>query len=277
MRRLTAALLIATALPVVLPAAAVAQTPPASLGDRYVPAPWWMRDPVIASVGYVRAEVPANRAGFGATFQSIDRSAADASRKAADQIRALSQALAAYGVDAVRVETAITTRPIYDQYRDEAGVLRDNVRPDRIARYQADASVSITVRDVSVLERVYATVIASEPTSTSRVSFSLDPDNATNTWLQADAVKDAARRAREAGLAVLFLRRRTSHDRRRCRGHRIAGGAQRGPGPAASAAPGCGRADGGPDRGRPTGHAAAAARTDRSCLRGLCAELNGPA
>jgi len=198
MRRLTAALLIATALPVVLPAAATAQTPPASMGDRYVPAPWWMRDPVIASVGYVRAEVPANRAGFGATFQSIDRSAADASRKAADQIRALSQALAAYGVDAVRVETAITTRPIYDQYRDEAGVLRDNVRPDRIARYQADASVSITVRDVSVLERVYATVIASEPTSTSRVSFSLDPDNATNTWLQAEAVKDAARRAREA-------------------------------------------------------------------------------
>ena len=200
MRRLTAALLIAaTALPaLVLPAIATAQTPPASLGDRYVPAPWWMRDPVIASVGYVRAEVPANRAGFGATFQSIDRSAADASRKAADQIRALSQALAAYGVDAVRVETAITTRPIYDQYRDEAGVLRDNVRPDRIARYQADASVSITVRDVSVLERVYATVIASEPTSTSRVGFSLDPDNATNTWLQAEAVKDAARRAREA-------------------------------------------------------------------------------
>ena len=200
MRRLTAALLIAAtaASSLALPAVATAQTPPASMGDHYVPAPWWMRDPVIASVGYVRAEVPANRAGFGATFQSIDRSAADASRKAADQIRALSQALAAYGVDAVRVETAITTRPIYDQYRDEAGVLRDNVRPDRIARYQADASVSITVRDVSVLERVYATVIASEPTSTSRVGFSLDPDNATNTWLQAEAVKDAARRAREA-------------------------------------------------------------------------------
>lgn len=200
MRRLTAALLIAAAaLPAAaLPAAVAAQTPPATVGDRYVPAPWWMRDPVIASVGYVRAEVPANRAAFGAAFQSIDRSAADASRKAADQIRALSQALAAYGVDVVRVETAITTRPIYDQYRDENGVLRDNVRADRIARYQADATVSVTVRDVAVLERVYATVLASEPTSTSRVSFNLEPDNATKTWLQAEAVKDAARRAREA-------------------------------------------------------------------------------
>ena len=200
MRRLTAALLIAsTTLPAVaLPLPAAAQTPPASIGDRYVPAPWWMRDPVIASVGYVRTEIPANRAAFGATFQSIDRSAADASRKAADQIRALSQALAAYGVDTVRVETSITTRPIYDQYRDENGVLRDNVRADRIARYQADASVNVTVRDVAVLERVYATVIASEPTSTSRVSFNLEPENTTKTWLQAEAVKDAARRAREA-------------------------------------------------------------------------------
>lgn len=200
MRRLTTALLIAaTTLPAVsLPALAAAQTPPATIGDRYVPAPWWMRDPVIASVGHVRTEVPANRAAFAATFQSIDRSAAEASRKAADQIRALSQALAAYGADVVRVETSITTRPIYDQYRDENGVLRDNVRADRIARYQADASVSITVRDMAVLERVYATVIASQPTATGQVSFNLEPGNAVKTWLQAEAVKDAARRAREA-------------------------------------------------------------------------------
>ncbi|MDP2765814.1 MAG: SIMPL domain-containing protein, partial [Brevundimonas sp.] len=197
MHRLTAAILIA--LPVaVLPVAATAQTPPATLGERYVPAPWWMRDPVIASVGYVRTEIPANRASFGATFQSIDRSAADASRKAADQIRALSQALAAYGVDTVRVETSITTRPIYDQYRDENGVLRDNIRADRIARYQADATISVTVRDIAVLERVYATVIASQPTATSRVNFNLEPENATKTWLQAEAIKDAAQRARAA-------------------------------------------------------------------------------
>lgn len=199
MRRLTLTLLIATALPVaVLPAVASAQTPPATLGERYVPAPWWMRDPVIASVGYVRTEVTANRAAFGASFQSVERTAAEASRKAADQVRALSQALAAYGVDVVRVETTVSTRPLYDQYRDEAGNLRDNVRADRIERYEAQANVSVTLRDVRVLERVYATVVASQPTSISPVSFNLQPDNATKTWLQAEAVKDAARRAREA-------------------------------------------------------------------------------
>ena len=200
MRRLTALLLItATALPAVaLPAAAAAQTPPATIGDRYVPAPWWMRDPVIASVGHVRTEVAANRAGFSASFQSVDRTAADASRKAADQVRALSLALTAYGVDKVRVETTLTTQPLYDQYRDESGVLRDNVRADRIERYQASASISVTLRDVAVLERVYATVLASQPTAIGQVYFNLEPDNALKTWLQGEAVKDAARRAREA-------------------------------------------------------------------------------
>ena len=157
-----------------------------------------MREPVIASIGHVRTEVAANRAGFSASFQSVDRTAAEASRKAADQVRALSLALAAYGVDKVRVETTLSTRPLYDQYRDEAGVLRDNVRADRIERYQADASVTVTIRDVSVLERVYATVVASQPTSIGQVSFNLEPDNAIKTWLQGEAVKDAARRAREA-------------------------------------------------------------------------------
>lgn len=199
MRRLTFALLIAAAVPVVgLPAAAAAQTPPATIGDRYIPAPWWMRDPVIASVGQVRVEIQANRAFVSASFQSVDRSVAEASRAAADQVRALSQALSAYGADKVRVETSVTTRPLYDQYRDENGVMRDNTRADRVARYQADASVNVTVRDVRLIERVYATIVASRPTSIGQVNFNLDPDNSWKANLQAEAMKDARRRAEAA-------------------------------------------------------------------------------
>ena len=193
MRPLLAGLLLSC-----IAAPALAQTPPATIGQQYIPAPWWMRDPVIASVGNVRVEIPANRASFNASFQSLDRSAAEASRKAADQVRALSQALGAYGVEKVRVETTISTRPIYDQYRDENGVMRDNVRADRIARYQSDASVSVTVRDVSLLERIYATVTASQPTSVSQVNFGLEPDNLVRTNLANAAIKDAADRARTA-------------------------------------------------------------------------------
>ena len=197
MRLLTLATLIATA---VVPSLAIAQTPPATIGQPYVPAPWWMRDPVIASIGHVRTEVPANRANFTGSFQVVERSVADASRQAADRVRALSQTLAQYGVDKVRVETTLQTQPLYDQYRDENGNLRDNVRADRIERYQATATVSLTIRDTAVLERVYATVVASQPTSISPVYFQLEPDNAVKTWLAGQAVKDAAERARAAAV-----------------------------------------------------------------------------
>ena len=176
----------------------LAQTPPATIGDRYIPAPWWMRDPVIASLGQVRVEIQANRAFVSASFQSVDRSVAESSRAAADQVRALSQALSAYGADKVRVETSVTTRPLYDQYRDENGVMRDNTRADRVARYQADASVNVTVRDVRLIERVYATIVASRPTSIGQVNFNLEPDNSWKANLQAEAMKDARRRAEAA-------------------------------------------------------------------------------
>ncbi|OGN49750.1 MAG: hypothetical protein A2352_09370, partial [Caulobacterales bacterium RIFOXYB1_FULL_67_16] len=153
---------------------------------------------VIASVGEVRVELQANRAFVSASFQSVDRSVAEASRAAADQVRALSQALSAYGADKVRVETSVTTRPLYDQYRDENGVMRDNTRADRVARYQADASVNVTVRDVSLIERVYATIVASRPTSIGQVNFQLDPENSWKANLQAEAMKDARRRAEAA-------------------------------------------------------------------------------
>ena len=181
---------------------ALAQTPPATVGERYVPAPWWMRDPVIASIGHVRVEVPANRAAFSATFQTVERSAEDAARKAADRVRALSQTLAGYGTDVVRVETTLSTQPLYDQYRDENGVLRDNVRADRISRYAVSATIVVTVRDTDVLEAVYATVLAAQPTEIGRVEFRLEPDNETLSWLADQAVADAARRAQGAATAA---------------------------------------------------------------------------
>jgi uncharacterized protein YggE len=197
-RRFRFALLAALAAMPGLAPPAMAQTPPATIGQQYVPAPWWMRDPVIASIGHVRVELEANRAGFSATFRVVDRSVAEASRKAADQVRALSRTLADYGVEQVRVETSLTTQPLYDQYRDENGVLRDNTRADRIERYETQATVSLTVRDMDVLERVYATVVASRPASITRVGFRLEPDNTAKSNLAGAAMRDARTRAEAA-------------------------------------------------------------------------------
>lgn len=177
---------------------AFAQVPPAELGQRNVPAPWWMRDPVIAARGLVRVELPANRARFTVRFKALDREAAAATAAAAKQVRDIDRSLRALGADRVRLTTTFSVRPIYDQYREKDGTLVENQRADKIDRYEVTASVAITIRDMALLERAYRTVLAGQPTGIDAVNFDLDPDNATTTWLQTEAVKDAARRARLA-------------------------------------------------------------------------------
>jgi uncharacterized protein YggE len=188
------ALVVLALLSVAAPAAS--QTPPAVLGDHYVPAPWWMRDPVIASIGYVRVELPANRASFSATFQVVERSVPDATKAAAEKVRELGQTLRAFGQDKVQVETTFTMRPLYEQYRDKEGNLVNNQRSDKIERYEVNAVVSVRVRSTELLEQVYGAVLDAHPTSASNVSFVLEPSNEQNTWLYSEAVKDAARRAK---------------------------------------------------------------------------------
>ena len=157
-----------------------------------------MRDPVVASLGSVRVELPSNRARFGVRFSAVERTAADASTAAAKKARELDQSLAALGAERVRLTTTFQTRPLYDQYRQKDGTLVDNERADKIDRYEVTAVLTITVRDTAVLERAYRTAVAAKPTSIDPVGFSLEPDNATKTWLATEAVKDAARRARQA-------------------------------------------------------------------------------
>ena len=185
-----------TLLAAALPASAFAQTAAVIAPSRYAPAPWWMDQPIIASTGYVKADVLANRASFTASFQVVAKTAPEATKAAADKVRDLGQALAAYGAAKVTVQTTFNMRPIYDQYRNREGNLVENQRADEIDAYEVNANVSVEVRDVSLVERVYATVLAARPTSTQPVYFSLEAENATNTELYGLAVSDAARRAK---------------------------------------------------------------------------------
>lgn len=180
-----------------LPATAQTVTSP-----DYAQAPWWMRQPIIASTGLVSTDLRANRASFSASFRSIQRTAQEANRASAEQVRGIARALAAFGPERVQVETGFNTQPIYAQYRDREGNLVDNERADRIERYETSAELTIRVRDIRLLENAYAAVLASSPTSVDSVSFELDPDNETNTRLFGLAVQDAARRARLAAEAT---------------------------------------------------------------------------
>ena len=189
--------LVLAALALLAAAPAAAQTMTVQPGP-YQSAPWWMREPIIASLGEVRAEVPANRARLSVSFESVAQTAAEATRLAADKVRVLNQALAAYGAERVRVETSFSTRPLYAQYKDKTGTIQDNQREDKIDRYAVTARVSVEVRDIKVVERVYATLIAAKPTGAQPAYFSLVPDNATNAAMAKAAVADAAARAKAA-------------------------------------------------------------------------------
>lgn len=175
-----------------LPAAAQTVAPAPRVYDV---APWWMDKPVIASTGHVWTEIQANRAYASATYQSVDRSVADATRAAADKVRALGKALEAYGADKVRVVTSFDITPLYAQYRDKQGELNENERADKIERYQVSANVSVEVRDMRLAERVYATLMAAKPSSTDQMRFRLEPENETRTQMFRLAVEDARRRA----------------------------------------------------------------------------------
>ena len=165
---------------------------------RYVPSPWWMREPVVASIGYVQTEIEANRAYLGASFQVVDSNPAKATEKAAAKIRELGAALQRIGGANIRVQTTFSTMPLYEQYRDKDGNLLENRRADKIERYQVNANVSIELRDTSLVQRIYSTVIAAQPSSTNPISFRLEPTNEAKAKLYEEALKDAARRARSA-------------------------------------------------------------------------------
>ncbi len=182
--------------------AAAAQTPPATIGQPYIPAPWWMKDPVIAAMGHVRTEVPANRAGFAVRFSVVSKTAAEATTAATAKARELDAALAASGKDKLRLTTTLVTRPLYDQYRTKDGQMVENNRADQIESYEVTAVLQVEVRDVSVLERAYRLSVAARPSAIDQVRYSLDAGNELKTWLYEAAVKDAVRRARLATAAA---------------------------------------------------------------------------
>lgn len=191
-------LVLAAAASAAFSSVAMAQAPTRDLH----PAPWWMREPVISSVGHVQLETEANRAAFQVGFQAVARTAAEANAEAAERARAFTDALRGLTPERVRLATQLSTQPLYQQYRDRDGQVQENERADQIERYATEASVAVEVRDVSIVQNVYNAALAARPTTTSQVEFALEPDNETKTRLYAAAVRDAARRAQLAAEAA---------------------------------------------------------------------------
>lgn len=184
------------------PAMASAQESAETANRRYVPAPWWMRDPVVAALGRVHINRVANRASFTATFSEVGDTAEQALANAARRSGPLDARLQAFGEEKLRFTRTFTTRPLYRQYRDADGNRVDNQRADQIERYEVSSTIRIDIRDVAAVEAVYAAVTAASPSSVSTVNWTLVADDATITELATAATRDATRRAREGAEAA---------------------------------------------------------------------------
>ena len=181
--------------------AAPAASPPI-LPRAYDLAPWWMDKPVIPAIGYVTTEVPANRATLSATYDAVDREVAGATKAAASKAKAISGALQAYGADKVRVETRFTVTPLYEQYREKNGAMVDNQRADKIDRYQVSIQFAVEVRDVRLVEPVYAILMSAKPSESGSPSFRLEVSDEVRTEMFKLAVEDARKRAEQAAAAA---------------------------------------------------------------------------
>lgn len=175
---------------------------PVETTDRFDAAPWWMERAVLPQTGYSETEVEANRATFAARFKGTGKTASEAQRQAVAQAETLISALRQRPAEAVRVTTDFAVQAFYEQYRDGDGDKVENVRGDKIRGYDATLTLRVEVRDMAVLEPVYALVLAAAPTQVDRVVFSLNPDNALRDRLRTQATRDAAVRAQGAAEAT---------------------------------------------------------------------------
>jgi uncharacterized protein YggE len=202
MRLILAAVAAATTAHATPAPAAAPMTPPQFTSPAYDLAPWWMDKPVIPAIGYVTTEVPANRASLAATYDAVDRDAAAATKTAAAKARAISGALQAYGADKVRVETRFTITPLYEQYREKNGAMVDNERADKIDRYQVSIQFAVEIRDMRLVEPVYAILMSARPSRSDSPSFRLEASDEVRTEIFKLAVEDARKRAEQAAAAA---------------------------------------------------------------------------
>ena len=93
-------------------------------------------------------------------------------------------------------------RALYEQYRDSDGNKVDDERGDKINGYEVTITLSVDVRDMTQLEKIFAQMQAASPTAATNIAFTLQPDHAAITKLAGDAIRDAHVRALAAADAT---------------------------------------------------------------------------
>jgi uncharacterized protein YggE len=169
-------------------AAAVALAAP--IAQAQVIAPLKPYDPAIVRVaGRAEVYLPPDEARIQLSFYGPGRTALEATSAVSERARALDAAIRAIDPAKVVVErTDISVQPVMREGGER--------RPDRISGYQANAGVTVCVRDLALLSRAMEAAINASPDSFSDVAFSIRDPEAARRQAREAAIKDAVDKAR---------------------------------------------------------------------------------
>jgi uncharacterized protein YggE len=147
-------------------------------------------DPAVVRVaGRSELYLPPDQARVMVSFYNPGRTAAEASQAVSVRARALEAAL--HGLDAASVtieRTDISVRPVWREGGDR--------RPDRINGYEANAGVTILVRDLAQISRTVEAAMNAHPDTFNDIAFSIHDTERARRLAREAAIHDAVDKAR---------------------------------------------------------------------------------
>ncbi len=168
--------------------------------DRMV-RPYWWDKPVVEALGRSEIEVQPNRAEFDVSFIETDGSSSKAMELVVAKARLAQEAIRKVAGDKVRMTTAVSIEPYYEQYRDREGDLIENDRADKVKGYGASAEIEVTLLDITLAGRARAAALALGPQDSGEIGYRLDPSDEMLVKVYAAAVANAKAKAAASATA----------------------------------------------------------------------------
>jgi len=168
----------------------------ASAQDDIFEQPYWTERPVIEAMGRAQIEVMPNRARFSVSFVETDKDSDDAMALAVERARAAYETIKTVAGDEARVTTSVSVSPYFEQYRDRDGDRIENRRADKVAGYEARASLNVVATDTAKAGNARAAALALGPQESGSMSIYLEETTELLQQAHAAAVADASARAR---------------------------------------------------------------------------------
>ncbi len=168
--------------------------------DRMV-RPYWWDKPVVEALGRSEIEVLPNRAFFAVSFVETSGTSGKAMELVVAKARLAQEAIRKVAGDKVRMTTAVSIEPFYEQYRDKDGDLYENERADKVKGYEASASIDVSLLDITFAGRSRAAALALGPQDSGEIVYRLDPTDEMLVKVYGDAVANAKAKATASATA----------------------------------------------------------------------------